>query len=220
MNPLSSGAPPERILPCTSYSRESSETNRESFKNLVFAFRHHHLLSVHGPSPGNASRAYRSNTQLAPDDRRHLSAEDFYGAQHFFVWQRGDTHLECDAGDAAQNVIHIKDLLRDRFGVADKQRPGRPAQSGKLSAGGGWPAAFLADLGKRVCVAWKEYFCGFVRGVREKANGMKTYGELFGRMTGATPGLAIELYKRPEASGLTADDGNHERKSEQYCRHA
>jgi hypothetical protein len=42
---------------------------------------------------------------------------------------------------------------------------------------------------------------------------MKTYGELLGRMTGATPGLAIEVYKRPEASGLTADDGNHERKS-------
>jgi hypothetical protein len=27
-----------------------------------------------------------------------------------------------------------------------------------------------------------EYFCGFVRGVCEKANGMKTYGELLGRM--------------------------------------
>ena len=36
-------------------------------------------------------------------------------------------------------------------------------------------------------------------------------------MTGATPGLAIELYKRPVASGLTADDGNHERKSEHSC---
>src|SRR5579862_4053840 len=36
-------------------------------------------------------------------------------------------------------------------------------------------------------------------------------------MKGATPGLAIELYKRPEASGLTADDGNHERKSEHSC---
>src|SRR2546430_14502027 len=55
------------------------------------------------------------------------------------------------------------------------------------------------------------------RGVREKANGMKTYGELLGRMTGSTPSLAIEVYKRPEASGLTADDGNHERKSEHSC---
>src|SRR5258707_7416856 len=36
-------------------------------------------------------------------------------------------------------------------------------------------------------------------------------------MTGATPSLAIEVYKRPEASGLTADDGDHERKSEHSC---
>src|SRR5437016_14647132 len=73
----------------------------------------------HGPSPGNASRGYRSDTQLAPDDRRHLSAEDFYGVQHFFVWQRGDTHLECDARNATENFIHVKDLVRDRFSVAD-----------------------------------------------------------------------------------------------------
>ena len=46
---------------------------------------------------------------------------------------------------------------------------------------------------------------------------MKTYGELLGRMTGATPSLAIEVHKRPEASGLTADDGNHERKSGHSC---
>src|ERR1700752_2757881 len=36
-------------------------------------------------------------------------------------------------------------------------------------------------------------------------------------MTGTTPCLAIEVYKRSEASGLTADDGNHERKSEHSC---
>src|SRR6267143_1936316 len=164
-----------------------------------------------------SSRAYRSDTQLAPDDRRHLSTEDFYGVQHFFVWQRRDTHLECDARNAAENVIHIKDLLRDRFRVADQQRAGRSAQGVKLSACSGWPAAFLTDFGKSVRIAWKEYFCGFVRGVREKADGMKTYGELLGRMTGATPSLAIEVYKGPEASGLTADDGNHERKSEHSC---
>jgi len=49
--------------------------------------------------------------------------------------------------------------------------------------------------------------------VSARADGMKTYGELLRRMTCATPSLAIEVYKRPEASGLTADDGNHERKS-------
>jgi len=92
--------------------------------------------------------------------------------QHFFVRQRRDTHLECDARNAAKNFIHVKDLVRDRFGVTDQQRAGRSAQGVKLSACGGWPAAFLAEFSKRVRIAWKEYFAGFVRGVREKTNGI------------------------------------------------
>jgi hypothetical protein len=68
-----------------------------------------------------------------------------------------------------------------------------------------------------VRLAWKEYFRGFVRGVREKADGMKTYGEFLGRMTGAASRFTVKIYKRTEASGLTADDGNHERKSEHSC---
>src|SRR3984957_20893640 len=61
------------------------------------------------------SRAQRSDTQLAADDRRPLTAEDFYGVQHFFVWQRRDTHLECDARNTPENFIHVKDLFRDSF---------------------------------------------------------------------------------------------------------
>jgi hypothetical protein len=66
-----------------------------------------------------ASGAQRSDAELAPDNRSHVGAEDFYGVQHFFVWQRRDTHLECDARNATENFIHVKDLFRDRFGVAD-----------------------------------------------------------------------------------------------------
>src|ERR1700722_9563314 len=153
------------------------------------------------------SRAQRSDTQLAADDRRYLAAEDFYGVQHFFVRQRRDTHLECDAGDAAENLVHVKQLFCDRFRVANEQRAGRSADGVKLSACGGWPAAFLADFGKRVGIAWKKDIRSLFRGVGQKANGMETYGELLGRMTGATPGLAIEVYKGPEAPGFTADDG-------------
>src|SRR5713101_7825143 len=130
---------------------------------------------------------------------------------------RRDTHLECDAGDAAENFVHVKNLFCDRFSVTDQQCTGRSADGVKLSACGGWPAAFLADFGKSVRIAWKEYFCCFVRGVREKANGMKTYGELLGRMTGATTSLAVEVYERAEAPRLTADDGHHKRKSEHAC---
>jgi hypothetical protein len=137
--------------------------------------------------------------------------------QHFVVWQRRDPHLECDARNAAKNFVHVKDLLRDRFSVADQQRAGRSALGVKLSACGAWPAAFLADFGKRVRITWKEYVRGFFRSVREEADGMKTYSKSLGGMTSATPSLAIQVYERPEASGLTADDGNHERKSEHSC---
>ena len=71
------------------------------------------------PEVLNSFCAYGSDTQLVPDDGRHLSTQDFYGLQHFFVWQRRDTHLECDARNAAENFIHVKGLVRDRFRVAD-----------------------------------------------------------------------------------------------------
>ena len=93
--------------------------------------------------------------------------------------------MECDARNTAKNFIHVQDLFRDRVGVADQECPGRPTQGIELSAGGGWPAAFLADFGKCVRIAWIEYLRGFVTGSCEKADGMKTYGKSFGRMTGA-----------------------------------
>ena len=75
-----------------------------------------------------SSGAYRDDAELVPDNRCHVGAEDLDGVQHFLVRKRRDTHLECDAGDATENFIHIKDLFRDRFSVADQQRAGRSAQ--------------------------------------------------------------------------------------------
>src|SRR6266478_8472929 len=164
-----------------------------------------------------SSGANRRDAELVPDNRCHGGAQDLYGVQHFLVRKGRDPHLECDAGDAAENFIHIKDLSRDRFSVADQQRAGRSAQGVELSACGGWPAAFLADFGKGVRIAWIEYFRGFVSGVREKANGMKTYSKSLGRMTGAASSLAVEIYERAEALRLTADYGHHKRKSEHAC---
>ena len=66
-----------------------------------------------------SSGAYNGGPELVPDNRSHMGAEDLYGIQHSFVLKRRDTHLECDAGDAAENFIHVKDLFRDRFSVAD-----------------------------------------------------------------------------------------------------
>jgi len=163
------------------------------------------------------SGAYRRDAELVPDNWCHDGAEDLYGVQHFLVRKRRDTHLERDAGDAAENFIHIKDLFRDRFSVADQQRAGRSAQGVVLSACGGWPAAFLTDFGKGVRIAWKEYFRGFLRASCEKANGMKTYSKSLRGMTGAAPGLAVEVYEWAEASRLAADYCHHKRKSEHAC---
>src|SRR6267154_3212969 len=158
--------------------------------------------------------AYSGDAELVPNNRSYDRAEDLNGVQHFLVRKGRDTHLECDARDAAENFIHIEDLFRDRLGVADQQRASRSAQGVELSTCGRGPAAFLADFRKGVCIAWKEYFRGFVRGVREKANGVKTYSKPLGGMSGAAPSLAVEVYERAEASRLTADNGNHERKSQ------
>ena len=124
-----------------------------------------------------ASGVHRNDAEFVPDNMCHLGAEDLYGLQHFLVRKRRDSHLECNAGDAAENVIRIKDLLCDRFRVADQQCAGRSAQGVELSTCGGWPTAFLADFGKGVRIPWKEYLRSFVSGLCEKANGMKTYSQ-------------------------------------------
>src|SRR5580692_518151 len=165
----------------------------------------------------DSSGAYRDDGEFAPDNRCHVGAEDLDGVQHFLVRKRRDTHLECDAGDATENFIHVKDLFRDRFSIADQQRAGRSTQGVELRACGGRPAAFLANFGKGVGIAWKEYFRGFVRVSSEKAHGMKTYCKSLGRMSSAAPSLAIEVYEWTEAPRFTADYGHHKRKSEHAC---
>jgi len=55
-----------------------------------------------------------------------MGAEDLYGIQHSFVLKRRDTHLECDAGDAAENFIHVKDLFRDRLASPISSSPVGP----------------------------------------------------------------------------------------------
>ena len=44
---------------------------------------------------------------LVAHDRSYLSAQDFYGMQHFLVRKRGDTHLESDARDATESFVYI-----------------------------------------------------------------------------------------------------------------
>src|SRR5579864_9524960 len=88
------------------------------------------LDASEGPILPNRS----GDAELFPDNRRRAFPEDFYGAQHFLMRERRDAHLECDAGDAAENFIHVKDLFRDGFSVTDEQRASRAAHGVELSA--------------------------------------------------------------------------------------
>src|SRR5258708_3878858 len=164
-----------------------------------------------------SSGAYSGNAEVMPDDRCHDGAEYLSGVQHLLVWKRRDTHLECDAGDATENFIHIKDLLRDRFSIADQQCASGSALGVELSARGGRPATFLSNFRKGGRIARIEYFLGLFRGVREKANGVKTYSKWLGGMTSPAPRFAVEVYKWAEAPWLTADYGHHKRKSKDTC---
>jgi len=86
------------------------------------------LHASEGPILPNRS----GDAEPFPDNRRRAFPEDFYGAQSFLVRERRDAHLECDARNATENFIHIKDLLRDRSSVSDQPRTGRSAQGVKL----------------------------------------------------------------------------------------
>jgi hypothetical protein len=75
------------------------------------------------------------------------------------VRKRRNTHLECDAGDAAENFIHLRIFFATVSASPISSAPGS-AEGVELSACGGWPAAFLADFRKGVRIAWKEYRSG------------------------------------------------------------
>jgi len=43
----------------------------------------------------DSSGAHSPEAHIVPDNRRHDSAEDLHGVQHFLVRKRRDAHLEC-----------------------------------------------------------------------------------------------------------------------------
>jgi len=148
------------------------------------------------------------------DDGAYSGAEEFDGVREFVVGEGGDAHLEADAGDAAQGFVHLEELGGYGLGVADEERAGGAAESFELAASDGRPAALLADLGEGVGVAGEEVVCGLFVGVGDVAEGVDADFEFLGGVTGAFAGFAVEVDEGTEAVGLAADDGDHERKSE------
>ena len=74
----------------------------------------------------------------------------------FVVAEGSDAHLEADAGDAAESLVHLKQLGCYGLRIADEESARGTAQGFKLVAGNGRPAALLSDPGERFCVAGEE----------------------------------------------------------------
>jgi hypothetical protein len=130
------------------------------------------------------------------------------------VRKRRHTHLESNTGEAAEDVIHIQYLLRDGFGIADEQRTRGASQSVKLCARSWGPAAFFTDLSERVGISWIEILRSLLGCVSQKANCVKTHDEFLRGVSGAAPSFAVKVDKRPKSLGLSANDGDHQWKSE------
>src|SRR5439155_22803624 len=78
----------------------------------------------------------------------------------------------------------------------------------------GRPAALLRDSGDGTGVAGKERIGGFLSRVGDVAEGVNADLQAVGRVSGLLAGRAVEMDQRTEASRLTADDGDHQGKSQ------
>src|SRR5882757_5012373 len=148
------------------------------------------------------------------DDGSYASAEEIDGVREFVVGQRGDAHLEADAGDAAEVFVHLEELGSYGFGIADEECALGAAEGFELAAGDGRPAALLADLGEGFGVAGEEVVGGLLVSVGYVAEGVDADFEFLGGVAGAFAGFAVEVDEGAEAVGFAADDGDHQRKAE------
>src|ERR1700727_2293948 len=144
---------------------------------------------------------------------------------HLRMRKRRHTHLERDAGNAAERLVDIENLFGDGFGVSNDQGSGRTAQGVELRSRGRWPSALFTDLGEGVSVAGEEVVRCLLVGVAEKTYAVQSYSQLLRGVASAAPGLAIQFDVRTKAVWFAADNGNHERKPERAgtregCRRA
>ena len=138
------------------------------------------------------ARSVGSAQRLA-DGGGYFGAQEFDGVQHFGVGQGGYCHLEVEAADASEGFIGVEDFLDDQLRVADQEGSGFAAGYVVLGAGGGWPAAFFADLGEHGGVAGVEVVCGLLGGVAEEAQHVQADFEFFRGVAGAGSCFAIEV---------------------------
>ena len=127
----------------------------------------------------------------------------------------GNGHLEGDAVDASEGLVDTEEFFGDGFRCADDEGSSGAAECVVLGAGGRGPATFFADLSEGVGVAGKEDVGGLGVGVAEEADRVDADFELLGVVAGAVAGFAVEVDEGAEAVVLSADDGDHERETEE-----
>src|SRR4029077_418135 len=97
-------------------------------------------------------------------------------------------HLEADAGDAAEVFVHLEELGRYGFGVADEECTLRTAEGFELIACARGPAALFANFCEGVGVAREEVVGGLLVGVGDVAEGVDADFEILGGVAGALAG--------------------------------
>ncbi len=107
--------------------------------------------------------------------------------------KRRDAHLKRDAGEAAENFIHVQYFFHDRFGITDQQRASRSAYSIELRARCRRPSAFLADLRESVGISREKIVGGLFGCISEEPDRMKAHDQFFGSVPGAAAGLAVKI---------------------------
>src|SRR6266567_3267968 len=106
------------------------------------------------------------------------------------------------------------DLLYHFVGVADQQRALWTSLRVEPRACDGGPSALLPNIGDGAGVSGKEVVGRLLRGGCDIAERMHANLQLLGRVSCLPAGLAVEIDERTEAPRFTADDGDHQRKSE------
>ena len=70
------------------------------------------------------------------DHGSKFGAENLDGAHHFWMRQRRDAHLKCEARNSAERFVDVENFFGDGLCVADEQRAGWAARCVELCARG------------------------------------------------------------------------------------
>jgi hypothetical protein len=99
-----------------------------------------------------ASGTREHGSELFTDHGRNAGSKNLNRPQHRLMRKRRDAHLERNARETTEDIVHVEYFLRDSPGVADQECTCGSAQSIELCPCSWWPAAFFSNFGEGVRV--------------------------------------------------------------------